>query len=141
MYLGIQSWDKTIREKLFHRYLSNDTMEKAIKTILDAKIELITENLIGLPGQKVQDMIDSNMIYTKIRPTRAAFYMLRFYPNHSITLKGKKEGWMSEDFFNAVQDGKDYERFVIKSFFTTQDGHEKELLERVSFVPLLSGLD
>jgi len=113
--LGVQAWDENIREKWFNRRVSNETMKKAIRLIQDNKIELMVDNIIDIPGQSIEDLIKSNMVYVRVRPKRLQFFRLRYFPKHGITLKAREEGWITDSFYENVLQGKDYKRFLIES--------------------------
>lgn len=82
--LGIQSLDPEIRRNVLNRFESNESIEKAIKNIKNFDIGFVTENIIGLPGQKRNDIISMLEFYKKNRPVRNHFFWLRYYPGLAI---------------------------------------------------------
>jgi hypothetical protein len=127
--MGIQSWDTAIRNQWFNRRISNETMERAIRLILKAKIELLVENIINISGQEPDDIVRINMPYTRLRPNRILFYTLKYYPNYQITRKAQKEGRLDPALVDAIEQGSDYERFAITSLLAGKNRENRELVK------------
>jgi len=95
--MGVQTLNKEIMKKILHRYTSNEKIRKAISLLEEAKIFVITDNMLGLPGQKKKDIIDLVLFYLDNYVDLPRFFWLRYYPMTEIiniaksnkTLNGK----------------------------------------------------
>ncbi len=117
--LGIQTWDKNIRENLFNRKSSEDIMENAIRTIKKEKIDVVVDNLFGFPDYDDEKYIQSLMHYTRTKPTRNYFYKLKYYPNTVIAQESLKKGLLSHSRYEEILEGKNLDGLRIES------GHKK----------------
>lgn len=126
--MGLQSWDKSIRERVFNRKISNEIMEKAISLIKKAGIALSVDNIVGLPDQNNDDLIDSIRFYSKIRPDRIYFFKLQYYPNTQITKKAKESGLFSKEIYEDLLDGKCSDVFRMKSLISKEKELNKDVI-------------
>ena len=121
IFLGIQSWNKRIREQILKRETSNKALETAIKLVQQAGIEILVDNIFDLPGQTEKDIIRAAIIYSRLKPTRIYYYMLRYYPNTAITLQAKQEGRISDKRYSEVMEGFNVESFALGGDFTDKN--------------------
>ncbi|MBU0469695.1 MAG: B12-binding domain-containing radical SAM protein, partial [Candidatus Omnitrophica bacterium] len=103
--LGIQTWDENIRTDLFNRRVSNEVMEKAIKLILNHKIDVLLDNLFDVPYYSNDDLIKHLEFYTRCKPTRNYFYRLHYYPNTALSQKAVSKGWISPEAYENCLEG------------------------------------
>lgn len=113
--LGVQSLNPEIRNKILNRNESNETIKRAIDVIKEFKVKLVTENIIGLPGQSYNDFNLMLQFYNKNRPTRNHFFWLRYYPGLEIEKyrdysKRKKDSGLKEYSKIFTQGGDTYQQ-------------------------------
>jgi len=113
IFLGVQSWNKRIREQILSRNTSNHDLEMSIRKVQKAGIEILVDNIFDLPGQTEKDIIRSAIIYSRLKPTRIYYYMLRYYPNTAITRQARKKGWISPERYGEVMEGANVESFAL----------------------------
>lgn len=83
--LGIQSLNPRIRKEVLNREESNETISRAIRAVKSRNMNVITENMLGLPGQNDDDVIELLKFYNENRPTRNHFFWLRYYPGVALS--------------------------------------------------------
>lgn len=103
--IGIQSWDEKLRFELLHRLVSNEVMERAMFLTKKSGINLITGEIIGLPGQKQENLKQRVQIYGKIKPERAFFFTLKYYPRTTITRYACENNMFTETEQEKILDG------------------------------------
>ena len=111
--MGIQSWNSKTRSEILNRDVQDETMEQAIAIIKNAKIELMTDSIFGLPGQNEDDVLASAIRYVNIRPNRIYFYMLRHYPSTRITRKARDDRRVNTDRYEQLMEGVNVTSFAI----------------------------
>ena len=121
VFLGIQSWDREIRETMLDRWTKDSEMEEAIHLLKEAGIEVVVDNLIGLPGQDNERLLVSNLRYTRLRPNRIFFFQLRYYPGTTIVDKALEKGMISADFHEKILNGEDEGGVCVKGLFSKKD--------------------
>jgi radical SAM superfamily enzyme YgiQ (UPF0313 family) len=127
--LGIQTWDEELRNGIFNRSVTNDTMEKAIRLILEKRIDVLVDNLFGFPGYDHEKYIESLMVYTRLKPTRNYFYQLKYYPNTVLAAQAKEKGWISPARYEDMMDGLDLDNLRIETGRGGKKKKDKELLK------------
>jgi radical SAM superfamily enzyme YgiQ (UPF0313 family)/uncharacterized radical SAM superfamily Fe-S cluster-containing enzyme len=129
--IGIQSLNEDIRRKVLLRYYSNDKIEHSLRLLKDAGILCECDNIICLPGEKQQDIIDMLRFYNETRPGILSFTPLKCFPKTTIALMelpGKKAAYggaennyldpMGEFYGGAAEPEKKMkERMVLSSLF------------------------
>lgn len=125
--LGIQSWNENKRKHVLNRDVSNDVMMDAMKIIKKEKIELNVDNILCLPGEKEEDIINAVSVYNYIRPSRANFTILTYYPGTAITEEKK-----DSDFPNASR----YEGYLDSAArgYISFGGNNKKNLAKFYFL-------
>ncbi len=126
--MGLQSWDKSIRERVFNRKIPNEVMENAISLIKKANIALSVDNIVGLPEQKEDDLIDSIKFYSKIRPNRIYFFKLQYYPNTQITKRARETGLFTDEGYDDLLEGKCSDVFRMKSLVARKRRLNKNMI-------------
>ncbi|MCK4994210.1 MAG: cobalamin-dependent protein [Candidatus Omnitrophica bacterium] len=132
--LGVQSWDKQLRENLMNRYVSNVRIEEAIKLIKGSRIQLAVDNLFGLPGQSCEEVIQLNMRYTYFQPNRIFFFQLKYYPSTPILSKAVEKGFVSAGRYEDIVKGIDPGGVQIKTFFSKKDPADRDLMQMKMFL-------
>jgi len=90
--IGIQSIAEKIRRNVLCRNMSNQTIEQAIDLIKIKKINIVTDNIVGIPEQVQDDIIELARFYNTRRVNRIYIFWLRLYPNIGIIKKVKEKG-------------------------------------------------
>ncbi len=113
IFLGIQSWNEDVRRDILGRHTPNEKLLRAISLAQEAGIDIMVDNIFDLPGLKAEDVFTSARIYTKIKPTRIYYYMLRYYPNTRITRQASREGWISPQRHEEILEGINAQSFAM----------------------------
>jgi Coproporphyrinogen III oxidase and related Fe-S oxidoreductases len=127
VFLGIQSWDKELRENLLERFVSNACMEEAINSLKGSGIQLVVDNLFGLPGQDYEQLLQANMKYTALRPKRIFFFHLRYYPKTVMLDKVQGKSDVSADRYTDIVNGTDGGGLCLTLPAGRTSGGDKEL--------------
>jgi len=103
--IGIQSWDRDVREVVFNRRISDVDMERAMVLIKEFRINLITGDLLGYPGQQDEHIFKAVQMYSAIKPDRSYIFILKYYPNTLITKRAIKDGFINKADYERILDG------------------------------------
>lgn len=104
--MGVQSMSEAISFGVLNRYVHSKTIKQAIDIIKKEGISLVTDNIFGLPGQKLEDIIELARCYNQKRVSRIYFFWLRFYPRVKITEWAKDQGLLHAQQYEDIMDGK-----------------------------------
>jgi radical SAM superfamily enzyme YgiQ (UPF0313 family) len=104
--IGVQSWDEEVREKVFHRHVSNEAMLGAMRLIKKSGINLVVGDILGYHGQKDEHILKAAEIYAAVRPERTYPFVLRYFPRLPITEAARSSGVLKPDAYEKVMDGR-----------------------------------
>jgi len=82
--MGVQSLNENLKRTILNRRETNDKVRNAILLLRKRGIMAICENMLGLPTQDEQDVVDMLSFYNETRPNRLSVYFLRYYPGTKI---------------------------------------------------------
>lgn len=82
--MGVQSLNEELKEKILNRRETNKQVRKTIQLLRNAGILTICENMLGLPTQTEEDLINMLRFYNETRPNRLSLYFIRYYPKTKI---------------------------------------------------------
>jgi len=115
--IGIQSWNKTIRENLFNRWVSNAQMELAIRLLNKAHINVLTNEIVGLPNlsDDHEHILKASEIYIELRPLRSLVFTLKYFPYTEITQRAIDSGLLSAQNQKNILDGRFSYKYLEKN--------------------------
>jgi radical SAM superfamily enzyme YgiQ (UPF0313 family) len=84
MTVGIESGNEKIRKTVLNRKISNQRLERGIRTIIDAGIRVSTFNMIGLPGETRENVFETIRFNKKLGIKAANVYIVYPFPGTEI---------------------------------------------------------
>lgn len=84
MSIGIETGNEEIRKKVLNRNISDSQIEKALKIINDYDIRISTFNLIGLPGEKRENVFETIELNRRLNVKSANVYVVYPYSGTKI---------------------------------------------------------
>lgn len=94
--LGVQSINTRLRREILHREDSNVQIKEAISLCRKYRIRCVTDNIIGLPGEKEEDILEMAKFYNQNRVDRVCIFWLIYFPRTPIVKIGLKTGTLDE---------------------------------------------
>jgi radical SAM superfamily enzyme YgiQ (UPF0313 family) len=85
--MGIQTINKNLRNTILNRKGNNSDIEKAISLSKKYGIHLAVENIINLPTETEEHLIEMFNFYIKNKPGTVKFYWLSYFPKTEIVNK------------------------------------------------------
>jgi radical SAM superfamily enzyme YgiQ (UPF0313 family) len=82
--MGVQTLDEELKRKILNRRETNEKVRNSIELLQRAGIFAICENILGLPTQTEDDMLNMLRFYNETRPQRLSVYFLRYFPRTKI---------------------------------------------------------
>jgi len=89
MSVGVESGNEQVRKKILNRRVSNEQLERALRTILDAGIRVSTFNMIGVPGETRENVFDTIRFNKRLGIRAANVYVLYPFPETKIANEGR----------------------------------------------------
>jgi len=82
--MAIESGNEYIRNKILKRNISNEQIIKAGQIIKKMGMKLRTENMVGIPGETLQNVIETLRLNTKVNPYYAWCSIFQPYPKTEL---------------------------------------------------------
>ncbi|MEI6126107.1 MAG: radical SAM protein [Pseudomonadota bacterium] len=82
--MGVQSLNEELKRTILNRRETNEKVKNAIAVLRKRGILAICENMLGLPTQTEDDVVEMLKFYNETRPNRLSVYFLRYYPRTRI---------------------------------------------------------
>ncbi|HPQ19740.1 MAG TPA: radical SAM protein [bacterium] len=95
---GIEHGDEEFREKILLRKMSNEHIIKYAKLLKRKNIRIHTANVIGFPGETVEQAFKTIEINALIKPNFANSDLLQPYPGTQIFEYAKKNNFLDKNF-------------------------------------------
>ena len=95
---GIETADEKRRNDILHKSLTNEDIIKAAKLLRKYKIKFGTYNMIGLPGETIEDAIDTMKFNAKIKVNYPNSTIFQPYPKTELAEYCIKKGYIKKDF-------------------------------------------
>ncbi len=85
--IGVQSLNETIRTEVLRRYYSNSHLKEVLALLKKNTICCEVDNIIGLPGESENDILDMLKFYNELRPGKIEIFYLNYFPRLEIIKK------------------------------------------------------
>jgi len=87
--IGVQSISKSIARKTLKRPATKGKISQAITVLKKAGMMVQVDHMLGIPGDNVENQIESLIYYNNLRPNLISVFWLTYYPkteiiNHAI---------------------------------------------------------
>ncbi|MCX5693258.1 MAG: radical SAM protein [Candidatus Omnitrophica bacterium] len=81
---GVETGNEDSRKKLLNKHISNAEIEQVASLLKKHKLKFITFNMVGLPGEKARDVLETVKLNIKIRADYPRCSILTPYPGTRI---------------------------------------------------------
>jgi len=90
--MGIETGNEEMRNKVLNKRLTNAQIEETAQRLHKYGIKFLTSNIIGLPGETVDQAFETIAFNQKIKTDFVYFSVFQPYPHLPITKKLEEEG-------------------------------------------------
>ncbi|MDX1779171.1 MAG: radical SAM protein, partial [Thermodesulfobacteriota bacterium] len=124
--MGVQSLNEDLKKTILNRRETNEQVRKTILLLKNAGILTICENMLGLPTQTEEDLINMLEFYNETRPNRLSLYFIRYYPKTEIINTALQHNILTEPDVEEINRGLNARSFIqggtiqIKTFAKIQ---------------------
>ena len=142
MFLGLDSGSDFIRNQIMERGLTQAQIIRDAALIREHGIKIITSSIYGLPNETPEMMWETLELTLKVRPDGVNSFIFYPFPGTRLAHYAKKEGCLSEDAEERVNQGEG--SFHRQSLLSIPYKDEAEIMKNLTPVvnksPLLRGL-
>jgi|YNPBryBLVA2012_1023415.scaffolds.fasta_scaffold02331_4 Fe-S oxidoreductase len=139
--MGLETGNARLRNELLDRNLSDEQIVGAARLIRQAGIQLITTNMLGLPGGTLENDFETLALNHACRPAYANAFLYQPYPRTELGEYARQHGYV-EGSLDEIDDSA-WERSVLR-FSSPQEKRQIENLNKLFALvvewPWLTGL-
>lgn len=107
--MGVQSLNEKTREKILNRKGTNKDIINAIRLYKKYRIRCVVDNILGLPGETEQDIIEMARFYNENRIYgRIAIFWLVYFPNTDIIDIAKNKKILTDETIECLKEKPDF---------------------------------
>ncbi|MDD5746797.1 MAG: radical SAM protein [Candidatus Omnitrophica bacterium] len=110
--LGVQSVSEKTRREIMNRNVPAKQLERAINVLKNAGLRIITDNIIGMPGQSPEENIDMLEFYNRNRVMKIYCFGFRYYPKTAIIEQARENGSLSAEDVTSLEEGHNVQAFI-----------------------------
>jgi anaerobic magnesium-protoporphyrin IX monomethyl ester cyclase len=133
VYAGVEAGDEHIRNTVMQREMSEQSMHEAAALYRRHGVKLLTENVLGAPGETYAQAKRTLQVNVALAPTIANASIFAPYPKLEMTRYAIEHGWFDGNF-DSLNDN--YYHGSVLRFPSERD--KKRILNLRSFFSLLS---
>lgn len=119
--LGMQSVEEETRKKIMGRSYSNDVVRSAVSALKKNGISVSLDHIVGFPGDDEAVLRRAVNFYNELRPDRLQVYSLVYLPGTEIFDSMKKEGSITKEDAEGIENGNVDFLFSSRSRSTTKN--------------------
>ena len=90
--MGVETGNEEIRKKILNKHLTNSQIAEAVDRLHKNGIKVLTSNIVGLPGETVDNAFETIEFNQKIKTDFVYFSVFQPYPQLPLTKKMEEEG-------------------------------------------------
>ena len=98
--MGIEAGDEKIRRQILNRPVSDKVIHNALQTFTDARIKILTYNILGIPGSNLENdlkFLNFNMPYHVTYPMAT---VMTPFPGTKVYEEAKKRNLLPNDYIS-----------------------------------------
>jgi radical SAM superfamily enzyme YgiQ (UPF0313 family) len=112
--LGIESGVQEIRFNILKKFITDEQIINVARLAKKYKLVLKSYNIVGLPGETINDAIKTLRLNAKIKSDFAACSLLQLFPKYEITEIAKEKNVLDEDYGTADVKGGIYQNLPLE---------------------------
>jgi anaerobic magnesium-protoporphyrin IX monomethyl ester cyclase len=95
--LGVESGSDRVREQILGKQLARRTIVEAARTVRESGARLMTYNIVGAPGETLDDALQTLQLNRELRPDYALCSLLQPYPGTAVRRRAREQGLLADD--------------------------------------------
>jgi anaerobic magnesium-protoporphyrin IX monomethyl ester cyclase len=110
--IGIQTISEKTRGDILNRRVSHKQLLEAIHILKDCGLNIITDNILGIPGQNIEEIIDLIRFHNDNRVMKIYCFGFRHYPKTDVVEYSRKTLNLSNADIDNLEDGINVQAFI-----------------------------
>jgi anaerobic magnesium-protoporphyrin IX monomethyl ester cyclase len=132
--IAVECGDEEYRREILRKNISNKTLIRAANLFHKYKIDFITYNMVGLPGETLAQAIETLRLNLELRPQLAICFIYQPYPGTELSNYALKKGFLTHRMLNELGTSKFQGFFHSKSMLYQDDIEKIENIQKVFLI-------
>jgi len=136
--MALESGSERVRKEILNRHMSNESVIEACRLIREVGLRFRIENMVGIPGETLEEMVSTLDVNIKLRPTIGWASIYTPYPNTPLAEKARRDGLWDGTVDNF------YDSFFDESVMDIPHAREASVIQKlfsiVTWQPWLRGI-
>ena len=132
--IAVESGDENYRREILKKEISNETLIRAANLFHKYKIDFVTYNMVGLPGETLTQALGTLRLNLKLRPFLAICFIYQPYPGTELSNYALKKRFLTHKMLKKLGTPGYQGFFHSKSALCQEDIEKIENLHKI-FLP------
>ncbi len=120
--MGVESGSERVRQRIYGKRLPTEVLHRAARLVRSEGIRLMTYNIVGAPGESLDEALETIQLNRELRPHYAWCALLQPFPGTAIRDQAKEQALLTDD--------SDVDRFPTSFFaYSVLDSNERSAME------------
>lgn len=128
---AVECGDQNYRREILKKDISDDILIKAAKLFRKYKINFVTYNMIGLPGETIAQALATLRLNVKLRPLIAICFVYQPYPGTELADYALRNEYLSSEMLKKLGTSEFQGFFHSKSILRQKDVEKSENLHKI----------
>jgi len=102
--VGVQTINERTRREILHRRETTPEVIRAIQSVRKTRVRLATDNLIDIPTQSEDELLELARFYNEHRVDRINLYWMTYFPRTDLVEIARSRGLMGERDVREIED-------------------------------------
>ncbi|OGD33512.1 MAG: hypothetical protein A2V45_07910 [Candidatus Aminicenantes bacterium RBG_19FT_COMBO_58_17] len=129
--IAVECADEEYRRTVLKKHLSNASLLNAAETFHRYGIDFITYNMLGLPGESLNQSLETLRLNIRLRPSFAHSFIYQPYPGTDLARYAQDKGYLSSEMLERLGTAEYQGFFHSRSVLTQPDIKKSENVQRV----------
>lgn len=101
--LGIETGNEKLRSEVLNRHMSNEKIKSACSILKKFNLPFCINNMVGLPGETVENMFETLSLTQALRPSYSWFQIFQPYPGTRLAEYACQLNLFDGDYYRVQQ--------------------------------------
>jgi len=128
---AVECGDEHYRHEVLRKRIDDATLLRAAQLLHDRGIPFDTYNIVGFPGESLEQAFATLELNIQLRPRLAICFMLQPFPGTELARQAVRDGYLSEDAARSMGGSPHAGSYWARSPLVQPDIHRIENLHKV----------
>lgn len=129
--IAVECGDENYRREILRKNISNEDLVRAANLLHRYRIDFITYNMVGLPGETLEQALETLRLNLQLRPSLAICFVYQPYPGTALSDYALRNGFITPQMLQKLGTPEYQGVYYSKSVLAQEDIREVENLHKI----------